>query len=93
MDREQVSLTGTQRTALVTLYGNALDSRRPERPHPTLHRADGLATLRRIVGHVPAGQMPFDAYRRAGVGILQRYPPVKAFGAQLSWSIDDPRAL
>lgn len=30
VDPEEVSLTGTQRTALVTLYGKALDSRRPD---------------------------------------------------------------
>ncbi|MGO9926191.1 MAG: hypothetical protein ACLPLP_08640 [Mycobacterium sp.] len=30
MDLEKVSLTGTQQTALVTLYGKALDSRRPD---------------------------------------------------------------
>jgi hypothetical protein len=30
VDLEKVSLTGTQQTALVTLYGKALDSRRPD---------------------------------------------------------------
>ncbi|WP_407685751.1 class I SAM-dependent methyltransferase [Mycobacterium sp. HUMS_1102779] len=60
---------------------------------PYLRRADGLAMLRRIVDHFPAGEMLFDAYSRAGVWILQRYPPVKASGAQLNWSIDDPREL
>lgn len=30
VDLEKVSLTGTQQTALVTLYGKALDSRQPD---------------------------------------------------------------
>ena len=29
-ERMKVSLTGTQQTALVTLYGKALESRRPD---------------------------------------------------------------
>ncbi len=60
---------------------------------PYLRRAEGLATLRRIVAHFPAGQMLFDGYSRAGVWMLQRYPPVKASGARLDWSIGDPREL
>ncbi|OBI34418.1 class I SAM-dependent methyltransferase [Mycobacterium sp. E2238] len=60
---------------------------------PYLRRADGLAMLRRIVGHFEAGEMLLDGYSRAGVWLLQRYPPVKASGAQLDWSIGDPRAL
>lgn len=60
---------------------------------PYLRRAEGLAMLRRIVGHFEAGEMLLDGYSRAGVWLLQRYPPVKASGAQLDWSIGDPRAL
>ena len=37
--------------------------------------------------------MIFDGYSRAGVWFLQRYGPVKASGAQLDWSIDDPHGL
>ncbi|HTX97253.1 MAG TPA: class I SAM-dependent methyltransferase [Mycobacterium sp.] len=60
---------------------------------PYLRRADGLAMLRRIVAHFPAGEMLFDGYSPTGVWMLQRYPPVKASGAQLDWSIGDPREL
>lgn len=60
---------------------------------PYLRRTDGLAMLRRIVGHFPAGLLLFDGYSRAGVWLLQRYPPVRASGAQLDWSIGDPREL
>jgi O-methyltransferase involved in polyketide biosynthesis len=60
---------------------------------PYLRRADGVAMLRRIVEHFPGGEMLIDGYSRAGVWLLQRYPPVKASGAQLGWSIGDPRGL
>ncbi|WP_197514298.1 class I SAM-dependent methyltransferase [Mycobacterium sp. E342] len=60
---------------------------------PYLRRADGVAMLRRIVGHFKGGEMLLDGYSRAGVWLLQRYPPVKASGAQLDWSITDPREL
>lgn len=49
--------------------------------------------LRRIVDHFPGGEMLFDGWNPAGVWLLQRYPPVKASGAKLDWSIDDPREL
>lgn len=60
---------------------------------PYLRRADGLAMLRRIVAHFAAGELLFDGYSRTGVWVLQRYPPVKASGAKLDWSIGDPREL
>ncbi len=60
---------------------------------PYLRRADGVAMLRRIVAHFPCGEMLFDGYSRAGVWVLQRYPPVRASGAELDWSIDDPSDL
>lgn len=60
---------------------------------PYLHRADGVAMLQRIVAHFPSGEMVFDGWSRAGVWLLQRYAPVKATGAQLDWSIDDPHEL
>ena len=60
---------------------------------PYLHRADGVAMLRRIVEHFPSGEMIIDGYSRAGVWLTQRYAPVKAAGAQLDWSIGDPREL
>lgn len=54
---------------------------------PYLRRTDGLAMLRRIVGHFESGEMLLDGFSRAGVWLLQRHPPVKASGAQLDWSI------
>jgi O-methyltransferase involved in polyketide biosynthesis len=60
---------------------------------PYLSPDDGIATLRRITEHFPAGELLFDGYGRFGVWLLQRYGCVKASGAQLGWRIDDPRAL
>ncbi len=60
---------------------------------PYLRRAEGVAMLRRIVEYFPSGEMIFDGYSRAGVWLTQRYAPVKASGAQLDWSIGDPREL
>ncbi len=60
---------------------------------PYLRRKDGLAMLRRIVGHFADGEMIFDGYSRAGLWVLQRYPPVKASGSQLDWSVGNPHEL
>ena len=60
---------------------------------PYLPAPDGIATLRRITEHFPAGELLFDGYGRFGVWFLQRYGCVKASGAQLGWRIDDPREL
>jgi O-methyltransferase involved in polyketide biosynthesis len=60
---------------------------------PYLRAVDGLALLRRIAEHFPSGEMLFDGYGRLGVRFLQRYGCVKVSGAQLGWSINDPREL
>lgn len=60
---------------------------------PYLRAVDGLALLRRITQHFPSGEMLFDGYGRLGVWFLQRYGCVKVSGAQLGWSINDPREL
>ena len=60
---------------------------------PYLRTAEGMAMLRRITEHFPSGEMVFDGWSRAGVWLTQRYGPVKASGAQLDWSIDDPHKL
>jgi O-methyltransferase len=54
---------------------------------------DGAAMLRRITDHFPGGELVFDGYGRVGVWLTQRYGPVKASGAHLDWSIDDPHEL
>jgi O-methyltransferase involved in polyketide biosynthesis len=60
---------------------------------PYLRAVDGMAMLRRITEHFPAGEMLFDGYGRWGLWFLQRYGCVKASGAQLDWHIDDPHEL
>ncbi|BDY27586.1 class I SAM-dependent methyltransferase [Mycolicibacterium mageritense] len=60
---------------------------------PYLPAAEGIAMLRRITAHFPTGELLFDAYGRWGLRFLQRYGCVKASGARLGWSIDDPREL
>lgn len=60
---------------------------------PYLRATEGVAMLRRITKHFPAGEMVFDGYGKAGVWLLQHYGPVKACDAQLDWSIDDPSEL
>ena len=60
---------------------------------PYLRAVDGLALLRRITEHFPSGEMLFDGYGRLGIWILQRYGCVKVSGAQLGWSINDPREI
>ncbi|OBH00981.1 hypothetical protein A5696_14860 [Mycobacterium sp. E2699] len=60
---------------------------------PYLRAADGVAMLRRITDRFPSGELVFDGYSPAGVCGLHRYPPVKASGAQLDWSINDPHDL
>jgi O-methyltransferase involved in polyketide biosynthesis len=60
---------------------------------PYLRTADGVAMLRRITEHFPRGEMVFDALSRLGVWLTQRSAAVKASGAQLDWSIDDPHEL
>jgi O-methyltransferase involved in polyketide biosynthesis len=60
---------------------------------PYLPADEGIATLRRVTEHFPSGQFLFDGYNKRGVWFLQRYGCVKASGARLGWSIDDPREL
>ena len=60
---------------------------------PYLRAADGVAMLRRITERFPGGELVFDGYSTVGVRGLQRYPAVKASGAQLHWSINDPHDL
>jgi O-methyltransferase involved in polyketide biosynthesis len=60
---------------------------------PYLRAADGVAMLQRITEHFPSGELVFDGYNPVGVWGLQRYAPIKASGAQLDWTINDPREL
>jgi O-methyltransferase involved in polyketide biosynthesis len=60
---------------------------------PYLPEAETLPLLDRLSAHFPSGEMAFDAYSRLGLGIIRRQPFVRATGAQVHWSLEDPRAI
>jgi O-methyltransferase involved in polyketide biosynthesis len=70
---------------------------------PTMIVAEGLlAYLRKeevqqlftaLAARVPRGEAAFDAFSRLGVWVVQRQHSVRATGATLRWSIEDPREL
>lgn len=47
----------------------------------------------RVVNHFPGGELLFDAYSKAGAGMSRRDASIKATGATIQWSIDDPQLL
>jgi O-methyltransferase involved in polyketide biosynthesis len=51
---------------------------------------DGVALLRRIVGHAPSGELQFDAFSRFGIKAQWTNAVVKRAGAKLYWGIDGP---
>jgi O-methyltransferase len=90
---EYLSCSVTDPRLLDEIYGDTPVLVVAEGLTPYLRASEGVAMLRRITEHFPAGEMVFDGYGKAGVWFLQRYGPVKASGAQLDWSIDDPLVL
>lgn len=59
-----------------------------------LSEQDGVALLRRITEHFPAGAFVFDGFSRAGIWITQHaQQAVKASGARLEWAFGDPHEL
>lgn len=49
--------------------------------------------LDRIVAHFPSGQLAFNAATSLQVKLANKHPAVRAAGATLRWSLDDPRLL
>jgi O-methyltransferase involved in polyketide biosynthesis len=47
----------------------------------------------RVVNHFPGGELLFDAYSKTGAGMSRRDASIKATGAAIQWSIDDPYVL
>ncbi|MBP1871239.1 O-methyltransferase involved in polyketide biosynthesis [Ensifer adhaerens] len=60
---------------------------------PYLAADDVYRLLRRLVDHLPAGEIVFDGYSHLGLHLLRFNPAIRATGAALSWGIDDPRML
>lgn len=56
-----------------------------------LTEADGVALLRRIVGHACSGELQFDAFSRFAITTQWTNAVVKRAGATLYWGIDGPK--
>jgi O-methyltransferase involved in polyketide biosynthesis len=67
---------------------------------PALVLAEGLlmyvegseahALIDRLTSRLPGGEIAFDAFSRQGLRMVQRLPSVRATGATLRWSVEDP---
>jgi O-methyltransferase involved in polyketide biosynthesis len=90
-----------------TLIGASVDDEHwlPDIPahQPALIIAEGLTMylsenqvrrlFERVVNHFPSGELLFDAYSETGAGISRREACIKATGADIQWSINDPHLL
>jgi O-methyltransferase involved in polyketide biosynthesis len=47
----------------------------------------------RLVGHFRSGELVFDGYSRLGLTMLRMTPQVRATGAEVHYSIEDPKEL
>lgn len=73
------------------------------RDRPTMIVAEGLLLylpeeevpllLERLVRRSPSGEIVFDAYSPFGLKLIAMQPSIKATGAALHWSLDDPCEL
>ncbi|CAD5254431.1 Tetracenomycin polyketide synthesis O-methyltransferase TcmP [Bosea sp. 62] len=73
------------------------------RDRPTMIVAEGLLLylpeeevpllLERLVRHCRSGEIVFDAYSPFGLKLIAMQPSIKATGAVLRWSLDDPAEL
>ncbi len=73
------------------------------RDRPTMVVAEGLLLylpeeevpllLERLVQRSPSGEIVFDAYSPFGLKLIAMQPSIKATGAALHWSLDDPYEL
>lgn len=76
---------------------------RVPRDAPTLVVAEGLVmylteadvrdVFRAITAHASGGEIAFDVLSRLGLKLVQHNRMVRATGAVLSWSLDDPRRV
>ncbi|EMB0807440.1 MULTISPECIES: class I SAM-dependent methyltransferase [Pseudomonas] len=60
---------------------------------PYLRESQVRRLVERLVDHLGSGELLFDGYGRLGIMLLRLYPPLRETGAQVHWSIDDPRDL
>jgi methyltransferase (TIGR00027 family) len=55
-----------------------------------LTEQDGVALLRRVVGHFPSGELQFDAFNSLGIKSQWTNAVVRRSGAKLYWAINGP---
>ena len=55
-----------------------------------LESEDGIALLRRVVGHAPSGELQFDAFNRLAIRSQWTNAVVRRAGATLHWAINGP---
>lgn len=60
---------------------------------PYLPAEEVVLLLERVTNHLPGGELVFDAYSRLGLTLIAWQPSVRATGAKLHWSLDDPEEL
>lgn len=60
---------------------------------PYLQEADGLTMLRRLVDHLPGGEMMFDAVLPWTLRIAKHSRLIRTTGASFGWAVGDPRSL
>ncbi len=49
--------------------------------------------LERVTGHLPGGELAFDAYSQLGLILIAWQPSIRATGAALHWALDEPEEL
>jgi len=57
---------------------------------PYLPAAEAPRLIERLVQHFPAGEIAFDAYSRLGLKLIQYNPSIRATGARVHGSLEDP---
>lgn len=58
-----------------------------------LTRDDGIALLRRVVEHFPAGELHFDVWNWLSIKIQKLNPVVRHSGSTLYWAVNDPNDI
>lgn len=60
---------------------------------PYLQTDEAIPLLTRLVRHFPGGEIAFDAYNSLGLRLIRKQPSIRATGAQVHWSLGDPREI
>ena len=94
--RDGYTLVGTSVTDPAWLDGIPSD-------RPTLILAEGLlmyidgdevhALIDRLLARFRSGEIAFDCFSRSGLNLVQRHRSVRATGAVLRWSVENPREV